>query len=184
MKSMIKKLERVERIQALDIIGSLIRAHLSAEDIVCDYGAGTGVFTVEAAKMTESTVYALDIDKEMIQVINDKAKREGLNNIITSQVEADCINLPETSVDLFILVTVLHEILDVPSFIKTVKRVLKPKGRVLLIDFKKVESDFGPSFDDRISAYQAARHFLREGIELELQYDLSDDLYQLVMVNN
>lgn len=183
MKNPIEKLENPNRIKALDIVGSLIRAGIKETDVICDYGAGTGIFTIEAAKLSRQRVYALDMSQQMIDFLEQKCIAQGILNVQVKKVEADCIDLPKQSIDLFILVTVLHEINDIPSFIKAIKTVLKPEGRVMVIDFKKVVSSFGPSIEDRISAYQAARHFLREGIELEKQFDLSEHFYQLVMKN-
>lgn len=177
------KFENEKRLNELDIVNSLKRAGLEEGQVVCDYGAGTGVVTVEAARLTNEAVYALDMDPAMIDHIEDKVTKQSLANVKFTKVEADQLPLKEASIDLFLLVTVLHEIEDVPTFIEKIKRVLKPKGKVMVIDFHKKETLMGPPVDGRMSAYQATRHFLRENILLDEQYNLGDNLYQLVLSN-
>ncbi|MCF8020632.1 MAG: methyltransferase domain-containing protein [Vallitaleaceae bacterium] len=173
------KFENEIRLKELDIINSLKKAGINENDTICDYGAGTGVFTLEASKLTKGMVYALDIDPSMLNIIKEKAK--DVHNIQTIQVEEDKINLESKSIDLFIIVTVIHEIKEVPEFIKEVRRVLKPFGRVLVIDFHKKDTPMGPPADHRMSEYQTARHFFREDIVMKKQCNLGENLYLLLM---
>ena len=173
------KFENEKRLKELDIINSLKKAGINEKDTICDYGAGTGVFTLEASKLTKGMIYALDMDPSMLSIIEEKAK--DIHNIKTIQVEEDKIKLESNSIDLFIIVTVIHEIKEVPEFIKEVRRVLKPFGRVLVIDFHKKDTPMGPPADHRMSEYQAARHFFREDIVMKKQWNLGENLYLLLM---
>ena len=175
------KFEHESRVRELDMVNSLKKLGLDQDQVVCDYGAGTGIFTVEAARLTRGKVYALDMDPAMIALVEEKVKVHGLSNVRTVTVKADQLPLEAASVDLLLLATVLHEIEDVPTFVEGIKRVLKPKGKVMVIDFYKKETPMGPPVEARISAYQAARHFFREGINLDHQYALGDNLYLLAM---
>lgn len=177
------KFEHPERLKELDIVNTLKKASISSEDVVCDYGAGTGIFTIQAAKMTKNKVLALDMNSQMLQIISKKVAEAGLGNVETKEVKPDSINCDDNSVDLFLLVTVLHEIKEVPKFIEEVKRVLKSDGRVMLIDFHKKETPMGPPVSERMSQYQAARHFLREDIVLDYQCELGNNLYMLLLKN-
>ncbi len=175
------KFEHPKRLEELDIKGSLERLGLEPHHTVCDYGAGTGIVTAEVANITNGQVYALDMDPKMIELITTKKQNSDLDNIIPMRVKADEVPLEDQSVDRFLLVTVLHEIDEVPEFINEIHRVLKPGGKVMVIDFYKKESQMGPPASHRMSVYQASRHFFREGINLDEQYELSDNLYLLVL---
>lgn len=175
------KFENPIRLEELDVETSLKRTGVKPGDTVCDYGAGTGIFAVAAASMTEAPIYALDMDQKMLDIIDQKKRDLNLSNIRTKKVEPDCLPLEEGSVDHLLLVTVLHEILDVPSFVERAVKVLKPDGKIMIIDFLKKEDNFGPPIQERVSAYQAARFFHREGIEMERQYDLGENLYLLIL---
>lgn len=177
----VHKFEQANRLEEINIVDSLKKAGINDQSVVVDYGSGTGIFTVEAAKLTEQVVYGLDASDEMIRLATDKVKESGLGNVVLKKVDKDIIDLDDNSVDLFFLVTVLHEIVDIPAFVTEVKRVLKPGGRIMVIDFIKKEGSFGPSIRERVSAYQAARHFFREDIALESQSILGDNFYLLVL---
>lgn len=175
------KFEHPERLEELAIIKSLDKLGLEPHHNVCDYGAGTGVVTAEAARITEGHVYALDVDPGMIHLINEKIHEQRLSNVTAIQVKADKIPLDHGTIDRFLMVTVLHHIEDVPVFIGEIHRVLRHDGKVMIIDFHKKETPIGPPVDHRMSAYQAARHFVREGINLEEHYELGDNFYLLVL---
>lgn len=175
------KFERQERLRELDIDGSLKRLGLEAHHHVCDYGAGTGIVSAKVTNHTGGQVYALDMDPKMIDLITQKKEQGGIKNLFPMKVEKDQVPLEDQSLDHFLLVTVLHEINEVPEFVQEVHRVLKPGGKVMVIDFYKKETKMGPPMDHRMSAYQASRHFFREGIHLEEQYELSDNFYLLVL---
>lgn len=177
------KFENEKRVSELDIVNSLKKAGLTDGQVVCDYGAGTGIVTVEAAQLTSETVYALDMDPAMIGLIEDKLAQQSLTNVTVVKVEADQLPIEDQSIDLFLLVTVMHEIKEVPTFIQEVKRVLKPEGKVMVVDFYKKETPMGPPVEGRMSAYQASRHFFREDIDMVEQVELGDNLYLLVLKN-
>ncbi len=85
------KLENQIRVNELDPFGTLKRIDIDSNDVICDIGAGSGIFTVPAAKLTRNQVYALETDHEMLEIIKEKAKNEGLANINLIQVEGDNI---------------------------------------------------------------------------------------------
>lgn len=175
------KFEQANRLEEINIIESLKKAGIDKNTVVADYGSGTGIFTVEAAKLTDQTVYAFDVRDDFLKLAADKVATAGLSNVVFKKVEKDLIDLEDNSLDIFFLVTVLHEIVDIPAFVQEIKRVLKPGGRVMIIDFIKKEGTFGPSIRERVSAYQAARHFFREDIALDTQEILGENFYLLVL---
>ena len=102
-----------------------------------DLGAGTGYITIPAAKIVEGFVYALDIDSNMLEVINSKAKAENITNIKTLKGSIDDIPLSESSIDFALASLVLHEVKQLSHSLQQIKQVLKDDGYFVCIDFEK-----------------------------------------------
>jgi ubiquinone/menaquinone biosynthesis C-methylase UbiE len=78
---------------------------LAPGEVVADIGAGTGYFTVRLAKAAaRPKVYAVDIEKSMVDYVRQRAGKEGLKNVVVVQAGADRTNLPE-AVDLVLVAT-------------------------------------------------------------------------------
>lgn len=77
---------------------------------VVEFGCGYGTFTIPAARMIRGTVYALDIEAEMIEATARKAEQVGLTNVrgVQRDFVADGTGLPEASVDYAMLFNILH----------------------------------------------------------------------------
>lgn len=105
-------------------------------DAVLDFGAGTGYFTIPAAKAVTGNVYALDMDAEMLDVIKAKALREDVLNIIPVQTDGAEIPLPDESVDLVIASLVLHEIKPLDQTLAQIKNVMKDGGHLICIELE------------------------------------------------
>jgi len=56
------KLENLESIAELSPKETLLRIGLGEQDIICDIGAGSGIFTIPAARITKNTAFALEIN--------------------------------------------------------------------------------------------------------------------------
>ncbi len=104
--------------------------HLAPGSTVLELGAGTGYFSLEAARRvgSEGRLLCLDIQPEMAAFLGGRLLEEGISN--AHPVVADAINLPlaEDSVDVAFLVTVLGEIPDRSQALSELRRVLKPAG--------------------------------------------------------
>lgn len=105
------------------------KINLKAGQTVLDYGCGIGSCTIPAAKLVgkEGKVYALDKQTLALKRVEEKAKRNKLDNIETILCDKD-IELPGEKVDVILLYGVLPEVEDKESLLKEVHRVLKPSG--------------------------------------------------------
>ena len=107
--------------------------------IVVDLGAGTGYYSVAAGKLASlGKVYAVDIAKDYLHTIQNKAKEAHLQNveIIWGDVEKkNGTKLKDGLADVVIASNILFQVEDKKSFIEEIKRILKPKGKVLLVDW-------------------------------------------------
>ena len=106
---------------------------------VADIGAGSGVITfLMAAEVGEDgTVYAVDIQPEMLDAIRVKAEKRGVENVELVQGETDDPKLPAGEVDLAIMVDVYHEF-DLPyEMLGAIVDGLKVGGRVAFVEYRK-----------------------------------------------
>src|ERR1022692_1878539 len=112
---------------------------------VADIGAGSGWFTVRAAKrVTETgTVYAVDINPEAVRSIERRAQQEHLRNVKTVLSKADDPLLPESSVDAVLLLKTYHEVANPVALLRSLRTSLKPNARVGVIDRNGNGEDHG-----------------------------------------
>jgi ubiquinone/menaquinone biosynthesis C-methylase UbiE len=103
---------------------------------VADVGAGSGWFTVLAARRVgpSGTVYAVDINPEAIQYIDRRVKSESLPNVKTILSKPDDPNLPKEAVDAVLLLKTYHEVADPISLLQHLRPALKPGARLGIID--------------------------------------------------
>lgn len=174
------RLENPERVSELNPYETLKRINIDSNDVICDVGAGSGIFTIPAAKSTGNQVYALETDHEMLEIIKKKAKSEGLANIDLIQVEGDNIQISDKTVDVVLMVTVLHEIENKPVFLSEIKRILKTDGRIMLIEFYKHETPLGPPVPHRISREEVIKTMDETGFLNSMEFALGDNFYCIV----
>jgi len=120
--------------------------------IVADIGCGPGYFTLPAARMTKQTVYGVDVSPEMLVFLKQRAQDEGIQNISLVESSAEHIELDDESVDRILCSLVLHEVDDLHQVFREFKRILRPQGKMLLIEWTKKQTDSGPPIHERIAA--------------------------------
>ena len=103
---------------------------------VADIGAGSGWFTVRAAKRVgpSGTVYAVDINPEATKYIDQRIQKESLPNVETILSTADDPKLPQDSVDAVLLLKTYHEVADPVALLNHVRPALRAGARVGIID--------------------------------------------------
>lgn len=98
-----------------------------------DLGVGDGLLTLMLAEVAES-VTAVDLSREMLSQLRARAKRRGITNVETVEAPIEDLPLPEDSFDVVVLSQALHHA-DKPSkALQEARRVLKPHGRILVLD--------------------------------------------------
>ena len=112
---------------------------------VADVGAGTGYYARRMAPLTgpTGTVYAVDVQPEMIRMLTDLAQKSGLPNIKPVLAALDNVRLPDASLDLAIMVDVYHELAYPQEVMNSLVRALKPGGRVVFVEYR-AEDDAVP----------------------------------------
>src|SRR3989344_5927643 len=139
------------------------RLSLPANPTVVDLGAGSGFYSfalAEALKKQGGTgkVYALDVQKDLLERIKQEANRRGLGNISVIWGDIDVAGgtkLADRIADAIVVSNVLFQAHDKASFMKEAARILKPGGQMLLIEWSEEGVFLGPGKGVLISKEQA-----------------------------
>jgi SAM-dependent methyltransferase len=131
--------------------------NLKPGDVFLDLGCGTGDYSICAAEEVGESglVYAMDIQEELTDNLIRISKDTGLNNIraVVGDIHAP-LPFEDQTIDVCFISTVLHSV-DLEDTGKIlfpeINRVLKTDGRLIIIECKKEEMDFGPPLSMRIS---------------------------------
>lgn len=125
---------------------------LNAGSVLADIGCGIGYFTFPAARILgpNGKVYGLDVSETMLEDLRSKQQQEGIANIETRLTGEYDMRLAAESVDVGLVCNVIHEIEDRDRFLKEILRILKPEGRLIIIEWRKQPGTWGPPVEERI----------------------------------
>jgi len=134
---------------------------------VADIGAGGGWFTVRLARRVgpNGKVYAEDIQRQMIESIDRRVRREGLRNVETRLGTSVDPQLP-TNLDAVIIVDTYPQLDDPVAMLTHVAKALGPNGRLGIVDFKKDKLGPGPAMDERLDPDVIIKDAARAGLRL------------------
>ena len=156
---------QVERV--MDILG------IVQGKTVADIGAGSGWFSVRAARRVTAAglVYAVDINPEAVRYIQDRVIREGIGNVRTILSKPEDPLLPVESIDAVLLLKTYHEVAEPVALLKSLRKALRPKARIGIIDRNGNGQDHGVRRD------AVVREATEAGYKLAGEYNFvkSDD---------
>ena len=132
-------------------------AGLRAGEIVADVGCGPGYFALPAARAVTATgtVYAIDRETRMLEIIRERSRAAGITNVVVTPAE-DVVPLADRSVDLAFCSLVLHDLVAPESFVRDLVRITRPNGRVAIVEWLPEPDDHRPN---RISPDRLATFF-------------------------
>ena len=153
--------ERLQINRVMDILG------IGPGKAVADIGAGSGWFTVRAARRvgTGGMVYAVDINAEAVKYIGERAKKEQLQNVKTVLSKADDPLLPAGSVDAVLLLKTYHEVASPVTLLRNLRAALRPRARVGIIDRNGNGEDHGVERDVVLGEAKEAGYKLLESYD-------------------
>ena len=136
--------------------------------LVADFGAGIGAYTLAAAHAVgrRGRVYAIDVQQELLGRIKSAASREKLENveIVWGDIESKGgSKLPDESVDAVIISNALFLMEHKDGAVEEVSRILRKKGKALVIDWKDSFGGLGPVESAVITEKEARALFERHG---------------------
>jgi len=154
-----------------------------------DLGCGAGDYSVHAAQIVGDSgrVYALDLNAEFLDTVRSNAQKLGVRNLysVVSDIRRR-IDLPDGTADVCLIATVLHTIRfpeGKAKLFSEVRRVLKPDGRLAVIECKKEDALHGPPLHMRISPEELENELSKHGFSKTGYYDLGTN-YMATFVCN
>src|SRR5208282_2076459 len=182
-KTFVEKFETESR-EAFNFRKEIVAAcRLKPGMCVADVGAGTGLFTrMFAAEVAPGgTVYAADIAANFLKHIEETCKEAGIKNVKTVLCKVDSSELPQNSVDVVFLCDVYHHFEYPAKTLATLHAALKPEGRLVMVDYRRVVGKTPDWIFKHVRAGQAV--FTREieaaGFKLQAEGKFLKDNYMI-----
>jgi len=144
---------------------------LGSGNYVADFGAGTGFYSFAAAEAVgrEGKVYAVDVQKPMLEKLKAEAHNiRHLNNVEVVWADLEHIGgtrLRESSMDAVIAANVFFQLEKKDNACMEIRRILKNGGRVLVVDWSSSFGGLGPQSTDVFSEDQAKKLFEKHGFK-------------------
>ncbi|MBU6231064.1 MAG: methyltransferase domain-containing protein [Patescibacteria group bacterium] len=167
-----------------DPASNLAKLVLSEGMKVGDLGAGSGFYSIEAAKRVGSSgrVYAIDVQKDLLERVRKAGLEQGLHNIEVIWGNAEKIGgtkLKEALLDRVVLSNVLFQVAKPDDLALEIKRILKPGGKVLVVDWSGVT----PLSPKKIFPEAQTRTlFEKNGFKLDQSFGAGEHHYGLVFI--
>ena len=145
---------------------------------VADFGAGSGVFALAAMKYIHTgKIFVVDIQRGLLSRIMSNVPNEYQKNIeiIWGDIEEVCgSRIKSDSVDIVIFTNMLFQIVDKNSATTEIKRILKDKGQLLVVDWEGSFGNMGPKEEDIFSKEEAVFLFNKNGFVLSKEVPAGD----------
>lgn len=141
---------------------------------IAEIGSGTGYFARRLARAVgpSGKVYAVDIQPEMLELLKEKAKEEGITNIVPVLGTETDPRLPKGKIDRILLVDVYHEFQRPEPMLARIRESLAPGGTVTLVEYRAegdtashIKADHRMSADQVLAEWQPAGFALVDRIE-------------------
>ncbi|KKU50753.1 MAG: Methyltransferase type 11 [Parcubacteria group bacterium GW2011_GWA2_47_10] len=149
---------------------------------VADFGCGAGYFTIPVAKAVgkDGKVYAIDIQKTLLDTIRVKANLEHISNIETVWGDLESPNgskLKDAQVDFVMVANILFQSQKKPEVLKEAARVLKPGGWLSVIEWDQSEFTAGPPVEMRVDPDTTKKFAASAGLEFKHEFIVGSHHY-------
>jgi len=149
---------------------------------VADLGAGTGYFSRRIA-YKGARVIAIDIDPQAIQWMQEQKARfpvELQDRLIIRKATEDDPRLAENEVDIVLLVNTYSYIKNRVAYFKRLQKSIRKGGTILVIDFKKTDTPFGPKVEERVDINDVEKELTQDGYHIVMKDETSLE-YQYIL---
>lgn len=165
-------LERSNREDEENTTKLLRNMAITPGDTIADIGAGSGYHVFKMAPMAQKgLIYAVDIQDEMLTALREKKENGASKNITIVKGSEKSINLPENSVDKVLMVDVYHEFSYPIAMIASVKKALRPGGKLYLIEYRGEDDGVPIKELHKMTEAQAVKEMKAAGMKLERNID-------------
>jgi ubiquinone/menaquinone biosynthesis C-methylase UbiE len=141
--------------------------------VICDMGSGNGYYTIKLAKLAGETgkIYAVEIQPEMLYLLRKHAAQEKVENIKLVLGTVADPKLPDGQMDMVLCVDVYHEFDHPIEMLAAIRKSLKPKGRMVLVEFRAEDPKVPIKPEHKMSKEQILKEILPNGFKLVDQFD-------------
>ncbi|MBU6430804.1 MAG: methyltransferase domain-containing protein [Patescibacteria group bacterium] len=158
---------------------------LSKGMFVADFGAGSGFYAMSAAKAVgdKGRIYAIDVQKDLLQRIKNQANTERMPNIEIIWGDVEKIGgtkLKDDSIDAVIIANILFQAAEKNNICLEATRILKRGGRALVVDWRDSFGGLGPKQSDVFSSSVAKEIFQKNNFALEREFNAGEHHYGLI----
>jgi len=147
-----------------------------------DIGCNDGYFAIPASKIVGrmGKIFAIDIDREALTRLQTQVSENNIVTIQTHEGKAEDTVLCKETADIVFLGTVLHDFSDPLQVLKNAYQMLSDTGRLVNIDWKRIDSPNGPPLEKRFSEATAEKLIKDSGFLTSKTRSLSDLFYMII----
>ncbi|MEZ0389788.1 MAG: class I SAM-dependent methyltransferase [Verrucomicrobium sp.] len=141
--------------------------------VVCDLGCGNGYHTFPMAESVSpgGKVYGVEIQEPYLKMLEESAKKQGVENFVPVLGLLHDPKLPENTFDLILLVDVYHEFSHPVPMLAAMKKALKPGGAIVLVEFRAEDNDVPIKPEHKMSKEQINKELSANGYKLVKEFD-------------
>lgn len=168
-----------------DPVHNIEQFGLSDGAVVADLGAGSGFYTLAAAKAVAPTgrVYAIDVQRDLLDRIKKEAGRLHLGNVDVLSGDLEKLGgskIKENSCTAAIASNILFMLSDKKTFFLEAKRILKSSGKLLVVDWAGSFGQMGPHLDHVVYKDDAVKLALAAGFTLDKEISAGAHHYGII----
>ena len=167
VQGLIESLMSVERVSELRPERVIAALMLAEDAIVADLGSGPGVFTVPLAReLRRGVVYAVDVEPQQLDALRQRLIEADLHNVVPVLASFSTPHLPPAALDLILLVDTYHHIEDRIDYFRHLRSMLRPGGRIAIIEYKSGDLPMGPPANTKLPEGKRAEELQAAGLSL------------------
>jgi ubiquinone/menaquinone biosynthesis C-methylase UbiE len=164
--------ERIAELRPDRVITALM---LPEDAIVADLGSGPGVFTVPLAQqLNRGVVYAVDVEPQQLDALRQRVLEAELDNVVPVLASFSTPHLPPAPLDLVLIVDTFHHIENRTEYFRQLRSVLKPGGRLAVIEYKAGELAAGPPVEAKLPEGLREEELQSAGYSLLRTFDIHE----------
>lgn len=159
--------------------------HLTEGMSVADFGSGAGYYVMAASELVGDSgrVYAIDLQQALLQKVKRMMTEKNRENVDILWGDIERIGgtkLGDESVDAVIIANTLFQVEDKSSTAMEIRRVLKEKGKLMVVDWSDSFGGIGPQSGSIVTESSSRKIFTENGFEFDERFDAGEHHYGLI----